>query len=313
LGQGSNFWFDLRLAVTSPRLYSRNACETRTEQGNSLLEIIRGHAGGLAGKKILVAEDNRMNQQVIAEFLRLAGIAANIANNGLEALRLIEKHRFDAVLMDIHMPEMNGIAATRSMRGREAHQNLPIIALSAGVTQDERAACLRCGMNDFIAKPVDPENLYTVLKKWLIPSAEPTAKSGPDQVLAPKGPSAAHWPDIAGIDAVSAAYLLGGDQELFAELLQMFVEDNPASMDKANSYFAQNQLTAAADVMHKLKGQAGNIGAREVTDACRALEMAALQAQADEINEKRQAFEMKNTRLVTAIKAYLIEYQTEKR
>ncbi len=312
LGQGSNFWFDLPLALTSKRLYSKASPQQMTHQQNSLSAIIRELAKGLAGKKILVAEDNRINQQVIEGFLRYGGIEVNIAKNGLEALSLIESQHYDAVLMDIHMPEMNGIDATLSIRSQDAHKSLPIIALTAGVTQAERETCLNCGMNDFIAKPVDPENLYNTLKQWLTQIAESTTDSTSDQDLRPKGPFAANWPSIAGIDSANAAYLLGADKELFDELLQMFVEDNQESMDKAISYFAQNQFIAAADVIHKLKGQAANIGAQALTAACRALEMAALQEQAGEINEKLHEFEMIFTRLLMAIKAYLLECQSEK-
>jgi HPt (histidine-containing phosphotransfer) domain-containing protein len=161
-------------------------------------------------------------------------------------------------------------------------------------------------MNDFIAKPIDPEILFNTLHKWLTHYSESTANAMSSQNLSTKWTAAVNWPIIAGIDSASAAHVLGGDKQLFDEVLQFFVEDNPEIMDQINSYFAQNRLINAANVIHKLKGQAAYIGAQELTEACSALEMDALKEQSDEINEKWNAIELQNRRLLTAIKAYLI-------
>jgi len=161
-------------------------------------------------------------------------------------------------------------------------------------------------MNDFIAKPIDPEILFNTLHKWLTHYSESIAIATSDQNLSAKRTALVNWPIIAGIDSASAAHISGGDKQLFDEVLQIFVEDNPAIMDQINSHFAQNRLNNAANVIHKLKGQAAYIGARELTEACSVLEMDALKEQSDQINEKWNAIELQNRRLLTAITAYLI-------
>jgi CheY-like chemotaxis protein len=115
----------------------------------------------------LLAEDNPGNQQVVTGFLDLAGVTVDIANNGIETLRLLGDHHYDAILMDVHMPEMGGVEATEQIRRKEQYAQLPIIALSAGVTSEEREQCLACGMNDFVAKPVNPDELIRVLLQWI--------------------------------------------------------------------------------------------------------------------------------------------------
>jgi CheY-like chemotaxis protein len=115
----------------------------------------------------LVAEDNMINQLVVREFLKLSGFVVTIVNNGQEALNQLASDEFDVVLMDAHMPVMDGFEATALIRSQPRFANLPIIALTAGVTQDEREQCLNCGMNDFVAKPIVPETLLATLSHWL--------------------------------------------------------------------------------------------------------------------------------------------------
>ena len=107
-----------------------------------------------------------INQQVVKEFLKLSGMDVAIANNGQEALDLLGKQEFDAILMDVHMPVMDGLEATRQIRSSLGLQ-LPIIALTAGVTQEEQDICLGTGMNDFVATPVHPEALILALARWI--------------------------------------------------------------------------------------------------------------------------------------------------
>jgi CheY-like chemotaxis protein len=121
---------------------------------------------------VLVVEDNDFSQKLIEEYLSILGIDIKIAEHGQEALSLLEQYDFDAVLMDIHMPIMNGIEATQQIRQQAKFATLPIIALSAGVTEVERNNCIACGMVGFISKPINVEKLYKVLKLWLKPISE---------------------------------------------------------------------------------------------------------------------------------------------
>jgi CheY-like chemotaxis protein len=114
-----------------------------------------------------VVEDNEINQIVITELLKLAGINCTVANHGQEALDIMKTQSFDAVLMDMQMPVMGGIEATKHIRQNPAYVDVPLIALTAGVTQEEKERCLACGMNDFITKPVSSEVVIACLIHWI--------------------------------------------------------------------------------------------------------------------------------------------------
>jgi CheY-like chemotaxis protein len=140
---------------------------TVKHRAGDLGSTLRERGEQLSGIHILVAEDNRINQQVVKEFLQLSGIKVDIANNGNEALEKLESHTYSAVLMDVNMPVMGGVEATERIRSQSRFAALPVIALTAGVTQQERDSCLACGMNDFVTKPINPQELIGVLCKWI--------------------------------------------------------------------------------------------------------------------------------------------------
>jgi len=164
-GLGSSFSFELALDL-SDRSELTNAKQPLASTASALKEF----APILAETRILVAEDNFFNQQIIKELLQLAGIQVQIANNGAEALAMLELNEFDAILMDIHMPVMNGLDATQQLRRSLRFADIPIIALTAGVTETEREQCLACGMNDFINKPINMTQLFSTLVRWIQPS-----------------------------------------------------------------------------------------------------------------------------------------------
>jgi PAS domain S-box-containing protein len=136
------------------------------------LESVRNFCPLLRGTKVLVAEDNFFNQQIVKELLSLSGIRVELASNGQEALIMLEQGDFDAVLMDLHMPVMDGFEATRQIRGLAQFATLPVIALTACVTQEDREECLAAGMNDFIGKPINTIQLLSTLAEWLNPDHE---------------------------------------------------------------------------------------------------------------------------------------------
>ena len=159
---GSNFSFELVLEV-SP-LPEQEKIQPPSATLGSVLNQVKQP---LVGSRILVAEDNVFNQQIIREFLNLSGINVDIANDGQEALALLAISEFDAVLMDIHMPVMDGFEATRQIRRLSCFKTMPIIALTAGVTEEERGQCLAAGMNDFVSKPINPTLLLSALEQWI--------------------------------------------------------------------------------------------------------------------------------------------------
>ena len=155
-GLGSQFCFELILGVSAESVLPATLISVSSEVGQQL-----------AGIRILVAEDNVFNQQIVQELLELSGIVVEIANNGSEALTILEQNKFDGVLMDVHMPVMDGYEATKQIRKLPQFSSLPIIALTAGVTEEERELCMAAGMNDFVNKPINTNQLLTVLMKWL--------------------------------------------------------------------------------------------------------------------------------------------------
>jgi CheY-like chemotaxis protein len=132
-----------------------------------LKKMLNQKADVLKDSQILIVEDNRINQYVVKGFLTLAGVKVSLANNGEEALEQIKMHNFNAILMDVHMPVMDGLEATRQIRENQLFKDLPIIALTAGVTPEERKTCLSSGMNDLVSKPVNSNELIAVLCRWI--------------------------------------------------------------------------------------------------------------------------------------------------
>lgn len=165
LGKGSCFSFEVGLGIP----VSAKSQEKKMLEDNRQRIAIPSAASNqqLAGYRILVAEDNTINQLVVGKFLKLMGVQYEIASNGQLALDYLAKQTFDAVLMDVSMPVMDGLEATRQIRLNPQWQQLPVIAFSAGITDDERKACEIVGMTDFISKPINPEVFVATLSRWL--------------------------------------------------------------------------------------------------------------------------------------------------
>jgi len=154
LGEGSNFKFIIPLDLPEDTLEEPERPKTSTD------------FSALKGLRVLVAEDNAVNQMIIEELLTVVGIHVTIANNGIEALELLQKSIFDLVIMDIQMPEMDGLTATAQIRNDERFVNIPILAMTANAGPEHVAESLRAGMNAHLTKPVDVEELYKALIQW---------------------------------------------------------------------------------------------------------------------------------------------------
>ena len=255
LGKGTTFSFDLLFPVASYELHQELNRRHQGPQAGTLSRDLKKHGKTLSGTRILVAEDNSINQQVIREFLQMSGVHVEIANNGKEALRLLEQHTYDAVLMDAHMPEMDGIEATKYIRCQDALKDLPIIALTAGVTLEERENCLASGMNDFIAKPVIPEVLIETLSKWIKKDLQkPQAENSDDNWVSIEQ-------SLPDFDLANLKKLIGGDSHLLVSMLQTFMEDCTKTPTMIRQALQEDQLAVAKKHLHKLKGAAGSLGA----------------------------------------------------
>ena len=170
-GQGSTFWCTLQLGrvvaheqatSTSPKVPTSPSVPTTTE---GLLAELRQQAGDA---RILLVDDNAVNRMLVEELLGMAGLRADTASSGEEAVERVQQQPYDLVLMDVHMPGMDGLTATRRIRSLPQGAQLPVLAMTASVLQDERQACLDAGMNAHLAKPIDTNQLFRVLHRWLL-------------------------------------------------------------------------------------------------------------------------------------------------
>jgi PAS domain S-box-containing protein len=259
LGKGTCFSFELVQGISSDsHSLSHEVKKQKVEHKEGSLSLYfnkRSH--NLAGISLLVVEDNTINQQVIKEFLELSKISVVIANHGKEALAILKNQIFDAILMDIHMPEMDGFEATQRIRLQEQFKNIPIIALTAGVTQEEHQHCLNCGMNDFVAKPIVPEQLITTLSRWIKNEEKPIMDFTP----APMELPSSQLENLDGFEFKNLLLMLGGNEETVIKLLFDFKANMATIPAEIDECVKQNDFLKARELAHKLKGVAANLGA----------------------------------------------------
>ncbi len=213
--------------------------------------------GALAGLRILLVEDHAVNRELAEEILSQAGVRVETALNGLEALeRLRAPGRYDAVLMDCHMPVMDGFEATRLVRADARFTDLPILAMTAGALASDRDRCLAAGMNDFIPKPIDVAELHARLARW-------TGRLTAHRDCVPESAQASR----EVVDAQGAIARLGGDTRLYRRLLERFKEHQRAELSDYRGARAAGKHEEATRIVHTLKGLAGNIGAHALESA----------------------------------------------
>jgi len=223
--------------------------------------------GQLAGLRVLLAEDNEINQQVAQELLESVGIRVAVADNGLKAVEALDQQPFDLILMDLHMPEMDGYQATEKIRSLPAFQKVPIIALTANAMVGERERCLELGMNEHASKPIEPKDLFAKILGLVDRSRIP---QGPPAVVAKPQPAVA-LPNLPGFDQGSALARLGGNAQIYLKLLLDFTEYRSYS-NKVAALIATEEFQQAEIEAHSIKGVAGNLGMQELYERAAELE-----------------------------------------
>jgi two-component system sensor histidine kinase/response regulator len=232
----------------------------------------------LKGARILLAEDNDINQQIAVELLEGAGAMVKVANNGREAFETLsngpQPTPFDLVLMDLQMPEMDGYQATAKLRSDSRFAMFPIIAMTAHATMEERQRCLASGMNDHISKPIDPALLFETVGRFYRPATRPPATLSSSDVerAGVGGMDDDDLPSIAGLDTKDGLSRVAGNRKLYLKLLRQFVEQQGPAVGQIAAALAQGDIALAERLAHTLKGVAGNIGAKSVQSAAGALE-----------------------------------------
>ncbi|MFA7240354.1 MAG: response regulator [Sulfuricellaceae bacterium] len=240
------------------------------EKAESVQPDLRARLSAIRGARILLVEDNEINQQVAREFLERTGMVVTVAENGAEALSMLQHETFDIVLMDLQMPVMDGLEATRRIRREERFRDLPIIAMTAAVMARDREDCLQAGMNDHVAKPILPNELRETLLKYIKPQQHVQEKPMRRiQATAQETPLPDELPGFALHDALE---LLGGNHALLRTLLIQFAQQFADAAQETASLIQEGNRREAAERLHRIKGAAANLGAATVHQAAAALE-----------------------------------------
>jgi signal transduction histidine kinase/CheY-like chemotaxis protein/HPt (histidine-containing phosphotransfer) domain-containing protein len=248
------------------RILGREGNERRTESAAA------NAPGSFAGARLLLVEDNEINREFAVELLHSYGIEVDEAVNGEEAVAMVQRRNYDGVLMDIQMPVMDGLEAARQIRalagtpGRESFSGLPIIAMTALAMAHDTEKSQAAGMNDHVTKPVSPDRLLAVLKKWIKPVP------GRPEVLpaAPSAPAAALPADLlalSSLDAAEGIRRIGGKVESYRKQLRRFREHYPDATARLQRILAEQGSRQAEEYCHALKGVAGNVGATRLYQA----------------------------------------------
>ena len=242
----------------------------RKKRGSSRGKFDKDMVRPIHGARLLLVEDNEINQQVASELLQQERLYVDIANHGQEALDMLEQERYDAVLMDMQMPVMDGLTATTEIRKDERFKDLPILAMTANATAEDRERCEAAGMNDHIAKPIVPKVLFDALLRW-VPHGERELPDLPDGDAVTESTEEA-LPEIPGIDTFTGVERIGGNVGAYRRLLAKFAENQADAVQTIRAALAASDHELSVRAAHTLKGVSGAIGANALEQAAAKLE-----------------------------------------
>ena len=261
-GEGSTFSFDLAFGIGSQ---DARAAFDKTPDLEDLQPV--------RGAQILVVEDNEINQQVAQELLEQAGFHVDLANHGQHALEMLDLKHYDCVLMDVQMPVMDGYTATGEIRRQARFEHLPVLAMTANATVEDRERALAAGMNDHIAKPIDPRTLLAALLRW-VGRQDREVPGPPRSPVADEAGSGLQLPELPGIDSRTGIARLGGNVDLYRKLLNKFAANNADAVVAISDALLAGDRETAIRQAHTLKGVGGNIGADKLALVAAELETA---------------------------------------
>jgi len=258
----------------------------------------------IRGARILLVEDNKINQQVATELLEQAGFLVDIAGNGLESLEMIEDVAYDCLLMDVQMPVMDGYTATGKIREIDKFATLPILAMTANALAEDKEQAIQSGMNDHITKPINPAQLFTALINWIKPGEHMgEAEISQPDIRSENGELPSVLP---GIDQKIGVKQVGGNASLYKKLLQDFFTDHRDDVAAIKKSFDTGDYLDGQRLAHTLKGVGGTIGAVDLQHAAGAVEEAFRVKSSETVLETFPAFEIAINNVITGLKDIVV-------
>jgi len=244
---------------------------------------------------ILVAEDNLVNQKVVVAMLKRLGHGYDIVEDGFKAITALDKMKYDLVLMDVQMPKLDGLEATRAIRLNPKFLDLPIIALTAYAMDQDRAVCLEAGMDDYLAKPIGLEDLAAKIQIWRY-----GRKEGMGDVAAMEIPE--DWEVSQVLDVAGALERIGGDEELLNEVFELYLEDTPKKIAELGEYLRDGYAEGAKRIAHSIKGSSASIGAEGMRGITNEIQHLTRDGDVAGALDKLEEMETEFTRLVEALR-----------
>ncbi|MGK5025715.1 PAS domain S-box protein [Janthinobacterium sp. RB2R34] len=282
-GLGSTFWFTARLGISSHAAPALLDSMLQTAQAMRASADAAAVMGALRQARILLVEDNTFNQQVALELLEEAGASVCLANNGVEALDLLRQTQFDCVLMDVQMPLMDGLQATRLIRADSGLAHLRVLAMTATATSEDRVRCLEAGMDDFISKPIQPAMMIQTIAGWL------PVRDTPPPVRARSAP--AFKTTLAGdpqvIDLSILAKLLGYDPQKVRKFAFKFLQTTQDGFADIDAALGRGDVAQVRELGHRIKSSARTVGALGMSELCHRLENLPISNPAGEAEQAR--------------------------
>ena len=259
----------------------------------------------IKGAAILIVEDIELNQEVAMGLLEDGGFDVHIANDGKEAVEMVAKNNYDIVLMDMQMPVMDGVTATIEIRKDARFKDLPIVAMTANAMQQDREACAAAGMNDHVAKPIDPDELFRALLKWIKPKHTVTS-SATRSAKKSAAKQDNDLPIIEGLDVELGLKRVIGKKPLYFNMLRKYGMNQENTSNELRAALAANDYATAERVVHSAKGVSGNIGASDLQAMAGEIEkMIHEKVAIESILIKITPFEIAQKAMLTALKAQL--------